>query len=156
MADSTEFKRTAEEIKGLQADWKQIGPVPRDKADETWKRFRAACDKFFERRQQHFAQLDEERGGNLKAKELLCEKAEALAAVPDVEEAQKIAKELNVEWKTVGPAPKDKADEVWNRFRAACDKVFQRARAPEPVVEQQGYNAPKLGDKLGELLKKSE
>jgi hypothetical protein len=158
LAESSDFKRTAEEIKQLQQDWKQIGPVPREKADETWKRFRGACDKFFERRQQHFAQLDEERAANLKAKELLCEKVEALAEAPDLEEAQAIVKQLNVEWKAVGPAPKDKADEVWNRFRAACDKIFERARQPEPMPETPatGYNAPKLGDKLAELIKKPQ
>jgi hypothetical protein len=156
LADSSDFKRTAEEIKQLQQDWKQLGPAPRDKGDETWKRFRAACDKFFERRQQYFTQLDEERGGNLKAKELLCEKVEALADAPDLDEAQAIVKQLNVEWKAIGPAPKDKADEVWNRFRTACDKIFARARQPEPAVETPatGYSAPKLGDKLAELIKK--
>jgi hypothetical protein len=166
--ESVQWKRSADDVKRLQADWKALGPVPRDKSEETWKRFRAACDKFFAARQTHFAQLDEERAGNLKAKELLCEKVEALAEAPDVAEALEVVRGLQAEWKTVGPAPKDKADEVWNRFRAACDKIFQRSRQPEPPpapaapggeggVEPapQGYSAPKLGDKLADLLKKS-
>jgi hypothetical protein len=154
LAGAADFKRAGDEIKALQQEWKQVGPVPRDKSEETWKRFRGACDKFFERRQQHFAQLDEERAGNLKAKELLCEKVEALADAPDREEAQKLARQISAEWKTIGPAPKDSADQVWSRFRAACDKIFQRE--PEPTVDPAaespslGYAAPKLGD----LLKK--
>jgi hypothetical protein len=149
LVDASDFKRAGDEIKRLQAEWKTIGPVPRDKSEETWKRFRGACDKFFERRQQYFAQLDEERGGNLKAK------VEALAGAPDVDEAIAIVKQLNVEWKALGPAPKDKADAVWGRFRTACDKIFERARKPEPVeAPATGYEAPKLGDKLGELIKK--
>ena len=66
LADSTDWKRTGDEIKELQADWKAIGPAPSDKSEETWKRFRAACDKFFDARKTHFAKLDAERAENLK------------------------------------------------------------------------------------------
>jgi hypothetical protein len=162
---STDWKRTGDEIKQLQADWKAVGPVPRDKSEATWKRFRAGCDAFFAARSAHWAKLDEERADNLKAKQLLCEKVEALADAPDVEEAMGIVKQLQAEWKATGPAPKDVADDIWNRFRAAGDKIFDRARQPEaaPVTTAadtpgeappQGYSAPKLGDKLAELLKK--
>jgi hypothetical protein len=149
-----QWKRAGDAIKRLQADWKAIGPAPRDQADAVWKRFRAACDQFFAARQAHFAQLDEERGANLRAKELLCEKVEALADAPDADEALAVARQLQAEWKTVGPAPKDQSDAVWNRFRTACDKLFDRARKPAPAATAeaapQGYSAPKLGD----LLKK--
>ena len=116
----------------------------------------------------HFDKLDEERGANLKAKELLCEKVEALGDAP-VDDAIDVVKKLQAEWRTVGPAPKDVADDVWNRFRAACDKIYDRARAAEaasappssssaaasPAATAKepapiGYSAPKLGD----LLKK--
>ncbi len=165
LATSTDWKRTGDEIKQLQADWKAVGPVPRDKSEATWKRFRAGCDTFFAARSAHWAKLDEERAENLKAKQLLCEKVEALAEAPDVEEAMGIVKQLQAEWKATGPAPKDVADDIWNRFRSAGDKIFERARKPEaapvttaadatPEAPVQGYSAPKLGDKLAELLKK--
>ncbi|MDB4965086.1 MAG: putative CheA signal transduction histidine kinase [Myxococcales bacterium] len=153
-----DWKRTGDEIKAMQAEWKEIGPVPREKAEDTWKRFRGTCDKFFDARKIHFDKMDEERGGNLKAKELLCERVEALADAPDAEEAQEIVRQLQAEWKSTGPAPKDKADEVWDRFRGACDKIYERARRGEPATtaaaapdaKPMGYSAPKLGD----LLKK--
>jgi uncharacterized protein DUF349 len=154
---STDWKRTADELKKLQAEWKATGPAPRDKSEDVWKRFRAACDTFFEARKVAFAKQDEERAGNLKAKELLCEKVEALAEAP-VDEALEVVKQLQAEWKAVGPAPKESADDVWNRFRAACDKIWDKSRRgeaepePSPTGEPapQGYSAPKLGD----LLKK--
>ncbi len=153
LADSTDWKRTGDEIKQLQADWKTIGPAPRDKSEETWKRFRAACDRFFDARKIHFDKLDEERGANLKAKELLCEKVEALSDAP-VDDAIEVVKQLQSEWRTVGPAPKDVADDVWNRFRAACDRIYGKTRQPPAATENEppvaGYSAPKLGD----LLKK--
>ena len=141
LADSTDWKRAGDEIKQLQAEWKTVGPAPRDKADDTWKRFRAACDKFFDARKIHFDKLDEERGANLKAKELLCEKVEALADAP-ADDALDTVKQLQAEWSTVGPAPKDVADDVWNRFRAACDKIYDRARASQRRSRRQRRKTP--------------
>jgi hypothetical protein len=137
LAGSTDWKATAELIKQYQADWKEIGPVPRAESEAMWKRFRAACDQFFDRRKEHFGKLDEERAVNLKAKELLCEKAEALIESDD-EAAMEAVRALQAEWKTVGPAPRDAADAVWNRFRSACDRFFERRRRPpepEPLPE---------------------
>ena len=133
VAGSTQWKETAELIKQYQADWKAIGPGPRDASEAAWKKFRAACDQFFEARKAHFAVMDAERAENLKKKSLLCEKVEALADSDD-EATLDVVKALQVEWKSIGPAPKDSADEVWNRFRAACDRVFDRRRKAEKEV----------------------
>ena len=72
--------------------------------------------------------------------------------------AEEVVKTLQAEWRTIGPAPKDVADDVWNRFRGACDKIYDRSRAadapppppPGAPAAPVGYSAPKLGD----LLKK--
>ncbi|HEX6974028.1 MAG TPA: DUF349 domain-containing protein, partial [Vicinamibacterales bacterium] len=50
LSDSTDWIKTADELKKLQAEWQAIGPVPRQETRVTWKRFREACDKFFTRR----------------------------------------------------------------------------------------------------------
>jgi hypothetical protein len=131
--DAINWKDTADQLKALQADWKQIGPAPKEQADAVWNRFRAACDNFFERRKKHFDEQDAARSENLKKKELLCEKVEAMKDAEDHELAIAEVKKLQAEWKTIGPAPKEQADPVWNRFRAACDVVFDRARNPEPA-----------------------
>jgi hypothetical protein len=132
--DTINWKDTAEQVKQLQADWKETGPAPRAEGEVVWKRFREACDKFFDRRKAHFDKQDAERAGNLKQKELLCEKVEALAALPasEHEAALQTVKQLQAEWKTIGPAPKEQSDAVWNRFREACDKVYDAGRTKEP------------------------
>jgi DNA polymerase III psi subunit len=71
LSESADFKSTLSRIKELQARWKEIGPIPRSKGDALWKRFRSACDRFFNH-------LDEERLTNLRKKELLCEQVETL------------------------------------------------------------------------------
>ena len=80
LADSTDWIKTADELKKLQAEWQQIGPVPRQETRATWKRFREACDRFFTRRNADLAERKETWTANLTRKEALCARAEELAA----------------------------------------------------------------------------
>jgi hypothetical protein len=126
LADSTDWDQAAEEIKRLQREWKTIGPVPRKKSDAVWKRFRAACDLFFERRKPYLDDLMAERTKNLEAKQALCDKAEALAASSDWQETASALRQLQREWRDIGPVPRKDMNEVNKRFRAACDGFFER------------------------------
>jgi Domain of Unknown Function (DUF349) len=126
LADSTDWIRTAEEIKRLQAEWKTTGQVPRGREKATWERFRSACDRFFTRRQQDLARRKEEWAANLVKKEALCVEAEALAESTDWDSAAARIKRLQAEWKAVGPVRRKKSEQVWQRFRAACDRFFER------------------------------
>jgi hypothetical protein len=151
--DKINWKETAEQLKALQAEWKNVGPGPKEQSEAVWKRFRAACDQFFERRKQRFDALDAERADNLKQKQLLCEKAEALADADDLDAAMAEAKKLQAEWKATGPAPKEEADAIWSRFRAACDVVFERARNPQLTpLEPEAPAAPASTSKFENKL----
>jgi Domain of Unknown Function (DUF349) len=126
LADSTDWIRTADALKQLQARWKEIGAVPRGNEKAVWERFRTACDRFFTRRHADLAQRKEMWSGNLARKEALCAQVEALAdAHGDWEQTLSEIKRLQAEWKTVGPVRKNKSDAIWQRFRAACDRCFQ-------------------------------
>ncbi len=128
LSTSSEWNAAADRIKELQGEWKRIGPVPRAQSDAIWKRFRAACDRFFSRRQEHLEQVTGERGDNLKQKEELCAKAEAIAGAEasDWGAAANELKRLQAEWKKIGPVPRSRSDAIWQRFRAACDRFFDR------------------------------
>jgi len=126
LVESTEWNETTERIKGLQAEWKSVGPVPRKKSDAVWKRFRAACDAFFDRRKEHYKTQDAERKVNLEQKEALCERAETLAESSDWQETAEQLKRLQAEWKSGGPVPRNRSEAIWKRFRTACDHFFAR------------------------------
>jgi hypothetical protein len=128
LAESTEWVKTAQRLQAMQEEWKAIGPVPRQKARLLWERFRGACGKFFERRKEDRTRRSGERKGNLEKKDALCAQAEALAGSTDWDTALAEVKRLQAEWKTVGPVAKDRSDAVWQRFRTACDLVFDRYR----------------------------
>jgi Arc/MetJ-type ribon-helix-helix transcriptional regulator len=137
LADSTEWVKTAAEIQALQAEWKRIGPVSRGHEKAVWERFRAACDKFFTRRQEDLKHRKEEWGANLARKEALCEQAETLADSTEWDDTATQLKRLQAEWKTVGPVRKSKSEAVWQRFRAACDRFFDRYKHRDQVELQQ-------------------
>jgi hypothetical protein len=130
LQDSTEWAATADKLKALQQHWKQSGYLPRKQGDELWKRFRAACDRFFERRKPELEARHSEELDNLTAKQQLIARAQAVVAAAPAERGwgQSIAeiKELQREWKDIGFVPRREADAVYKAFRAACDALFHK------------------------------
>jgi hypothetical protein len=126
LADSTDWVRTAIAIQALQAEWKTIGPVVRGQEKATWERFRAACDRFFTRRQEDLKQRKEAWAANLAKKEALCTRAEGLADSIEWDDAAAQIRQLQAAWKTIGPVRRSKSEAIWQRFRAACDRFFDR------------------------------
>jgi hypothetical protein len=130
LADSTDWQATANKLKELQAKWKQTGHLPRKQGDELWKRFRAACDKFFERRKPELDARHAEEEKNLAAKQALIERAKAVAAGAPGEggwgKAIAEIKKLQQQWKEIGYVPRKDADAVYKSFRAACDSLFAK------------------------------
>ena len=137
LADSNDWVKTATEIQKLQAEWKTIGPVTRGHEKAVWERFRAACDRFFTRRQEDLKKRKDEWSTNLARKEALCEKAEALADSTEWDGAAAQLKQLQAEWKTIGPVRKSKSEAVWQRFRTACDRFFDRYKHRDQVDLQE-------------------
>jgi len=133
LADSTDWIRTAEELKKLQAEWQQTGPAPRQETKATWKRFRDACDRFFTRRNADLAERKETWSANLERKEALCARAEELASSKDWEKTAAEIRRLQAEWKTVGPVRRNKSEVVWQRFRTACDTFFDRYKRRDEI-----------------------
>lgn len=126
LAQSNEWGKAAGRFQALQADWQALGPVPRDDGRELAHRFRVACNAFFSRRREDLAGRKKAWSENLARKEALCERAEALAQSTDWDAASSELKRLQAEWKTVGAVRRNKSDVVWNRFRAAADRFFER------------------------------
>ena len=137
LADSSDWVRTAAEIQKLQGEWKTIGPVSRGHEKAVWERFRAVCDRFFTRRQEDLKHRKAEWAANLGRKEALCERAETLADSTEWDSAASELKRLQAEWKTIGPVRKSRSDAVWQRFRTACDRFFDRFKHRDEVELQQ-------------------
>ena len=153
VADSTEWIKTADELKKLQAEWQAIGPVPRADTRIVWKRFRDACDRFFTRRNEDLAQRKEVWSANQAKKEALCARVEELANSRDWEKAAAELRRLQAEWKTIGPVRRSKSEALWQRFRAAADHFFERyKRRDEIEIEMRQADREALAQELEALL----
>lgn len=119
-----DWKDRSDAFDALFAEWKTIGPVPKSNKDQVWINFNGIRNDFFQRRKKYHKEFNSERNDNLKAKEALCEKVEALQTSTDwAKTAQKI-KRLQGEWKKIGPVPPKVNQAIWKRFRKACDTFF--------------------------------
>jgi hypothetical protein len=123
-----DLEAVAAELRDIDAAWKKAGLVPKDKGEALWQRFKAVRDELRTRCDAYFAQKAAEHAENLKKKEALCERAEALSNSHEwVKTAQEL-QALQAEWKTLGPAPKSKQKAIWDRFHTACDAFFKRRK----------------------------
>lgn len=114
-------------------EWKEIGPVPQDKKDEIWERFKNTTDKINQIRRDHYSKIQEEQQANYNAKVAICEKIESLLAEPinSISAYQKKTDEVNKlfnEWKEIGSAQKKQNDEVWERFKSSMDTFFKNKK----------------------------
>jgi hypothetical protein len=119
----------AAQLRALQGEWKKIGHGTFEKKDELWARFKKACDEAFARCEGFFISVKQEREGNLEKKQAICVEAEELAESEDWKGAADRLKQLQADWKAIGPVDRKHSDAVWKRFRAACDRFFARRDA---------------------------
>lgn len=129
-------------------EWKEIGPVPEDKKEEIWARFKNASDLINQKRREHYEQMAQEQENNYQAKLALCLRAEEVTQIDftsmkQMNEAGNTASELLKTWRTIGPAPKQHNDEIWNRFKTTLDNFFEHKKeAMQKIKEEQldNYN----------------
>ncbi|HTU99497.1 MAG TPA: DUF349 domain-containing protein [Luteitalea sp.] len=127
LAESTDWLKTADALKALQQRWNTLGHAPRGEQGKALNaRFRAACDTFFTRRKDDLAQRKDVWSANQSVKEDLIVQAEAIADTTDWQAGVERIKALQAEWKASGPVKRQKSEQLWQKFRAACDRFFDR------------------------------
>lgn len=124
-----EWNAAAKSIIDLQDEWRQSGTVPQKERNKIYKKFRTACDTFFDRKREFYKQMGEEQDKNLQLKIQLCEKVEAIKDSTDWRITTDRIISYQKEWKKIGPAPQKYSNKVWTRFRAACDAFFNNKNA---------------------------
>lgn len=131
LKDSTDWKKTTQDFINIQKRWKEIGPVSRKHSEIIWKRFRAACDYFFEKKSEHFSGIDTEQVDNLALKEQLIEEVIHFEPSDDVSENLKTLKSFQRRWTEIGHVPIKKKDDIQNRFRDAINKLYDELNLDE-------------------------
>ena len=141
--DSTDWKKTTDEFIRIQKKWKEVGPVPRKQSDAIWKRFRAACDYFFDQKSKHFSVVDHEQDENLEQKKALIEEVKnyQLTRDEDVDLAQ--MREFQQRWTEIGHVPFRDKDAIQNEFRDAVNAHFDHLK-----IDEQKRNLLKFKSKM--------
>ena len=121
-----EWNKAGERLMEMQKVWRTIGFAPKKDNTRIYERFRAACDKFFEAKREFYAGVKTEMDHNLQLKTEICEAAEALQNSEEWKRATEELIALQARWKEVGAVSRRYSDQIWKRFRAACDKFFER------------------------------
>ncbi len=126
LRESEEWRKTTDQLIALQARWKQAGNVPIRQADALWKRFRSACDAFFERKAAHYASVDGEYAENLARKEALLQEMEEAVGAPI-----ETIRDFQRRWNEIGFVPMKQKEALQKRYKAALDALFSTLRGAE-------------------------
>ena len=156
IASEETLKKTYDDFRALQDKWKTIGQVPATENANLWNNYHFLVEKFFDKVNINRELRDLDMKKNLDAKIELCEKAEELLDEKSMTKAFKALQKLHEDWKEIGPVPQDKKDEIWERFKAATDKInaIRREHYSKIQDEQNANLATKtaLCEKAEELL----
>jgi hypothetical protein len=139
-----EANKAYDEVKGIQAEWKTIGPVPPEKSTEIWKSYQLYIERYYDilKINNEFREYDFKK--NLEIKTALCEAAEKLTEAEDVVDASRKLQELHKEFRECGPVAKDIREEIWKRFKEASTIVNRRYQQHfEEIKNQEAQNLEK-------------
>jgi hypothetical protein len=124
ITSSNQWNSLSKEIEDIQAEWRKIGFATRKENQKIYDRFRAACDAFFARKREYYNEFKENMSGNMERKMAIIEEAESLKDSKDWKATGDRLIELQKMWKEIGAVPRKKSEQLWKRFRAACDAFF--------------------------------
>ena len=122
--NTADWNQLSKEIESLQAEWRTRGFATKKENQKIYDRFRAACDKFFERKREHYTTIKDSMSANLEKKQAIIEQAEALKSSTEWKKTADQLIALQKQWKEIGAVPRKKSEQLWKRFRAACDEFF--------------------------------
>ena len=136
---SSEWNALSKEIVALQGEWRKIGFATRKDNQKVYDRFRAACDAFFSRKRDYYNEFKDNMNDNMSRKLAIIEQAEALKGSTDWKKTSDTLIELQKQWKEIGAVPRKKSEQLWKRFRAACDAFFnERDKQGRPENDYYG------------------
>lgn len=147
------WNRASEKLLEIQKEWKTIGFAPKKDNTKVYERFRAACDAFFARKREFYSEVKDDMEKNLRLKEEICEAAEKLQESEEWKAATDELLALQARWKEIGAVSRRHSDAIWKRFRAACDKFFERKSAYFASVENEyAENLRKKSELIEQML----
>ena len=121
-----DWQKSIKEIEEFRQEYFRAGKLPYSKSEAIWQKFKAATKKFNSAKNTFYKFEKSGQQENLKKKIALIELAESLRDSEDWEVATNTLKKIQSDWKTIGHVPRKSSDDVWKRFKTACNHYFDR------------------------------
>ena len=129
LTETEETKDSLKKLKELQTEWKNVRNVPKEHVEQLWENYHVLIHKFYDRLSMFNELKDLDRRKNLDHKIELTKKVTELALEPNIKKALIMLKKYQEEWRVIGPVPVESNEDIWNRFKQECDKIFEMIKA---------------------------
>jgi len=139
LKESSDWKKTTNDLIRLQNEWKKIGPVPKIKSDVIWKRFRTACDDFFNKKKEYFENLSTAEAENLQKKLDLIRELDEYQYTDDNKENINVIHDFQRRWFDIGRVPIEKKDEIQHEWQKKIDQVLEKLKISRFESENTRY-----------------
>ena len=157
LAGSSDLRSASEQMRRLGEEWKQVGPCEKGDNDRLWARFNQARTRLRDRKQQDFEKRQREWASNKAAKERLIYQMSLLVNSNDYRAAKDQARQLDTQWRAIGPCAKEDRDRLWQQYKSAKDQLFEAAkRAGEQRKAEARQRAQERVWRLEEQLRNVE
>jgi len=153
LLDTDNIAKAARQVNKLHRRWKKVGNLPQKDENELWDRFKAATDKFNDKKSDNIEVLRKQEDENYKQKLKLIEKAEDIKDSEDWENTHNEYQKLMDQWKKVGPVSRKKSSKIWKKFKGAMDHFYDRRRDHFKEVKEERKDNLKEKEEVLEKLK---
>jgi len=160
LKDSDDWKETASKLTKLQKDWKTIGPAHQRDENRLWRRFREACDHFFQAKKGQRSEEIEEQKQNQVEKEKLINELKAFEPGDDRKVNLDALKAFSDKWRKIGHVPFKAKDAINKAYRDELDKKYAALKIDQKQKEQirfeQKLEDIREGAQSGRAVKKEQ
>ena len=132
-----DWQNSINDIEKLRQEYFSAGKLPYAKSEEVWQKFKTATKKFNSSKNHFYKDEKSEQQENLKKKLALIEVAVSLKDSDDWQMATDGMKKIQADWKKVGHVPRKFSDDIWNKFKAACNFYFDRYHQQKDAVSNE-------------------
>jgi hypothetical protein len=132
-----DWQNSIKDTETLRQEYFSAGKLPYAKSEEVWQKFKTATKKFNSAKNHFYKDEKSEQQENLKKKQALIEVAESLKDSEDWQEATDAMKKIQSDWKKIGHVPRKFSDDIWNKFKAACNSYFDRYHQQKDAVSNE-------------------
>ena len=148
-----DWQKSIQDIESLRKQYFDAGKLPYSKSEEVWQKFKGATKKFNSAKNIFYKQEKSGQQENLRKKLALIELAESLKDSEDWEMATNAMKKVQSDWKKIGHVPRKFSDDIWKKFKAACNHYFDRLHQQKDEVSEEEQAVVVVKKQLLEALK---